>query len=93
VSQSDRPWDEIPALLEMIEEMRSQGNSEEQIAGYLGALDERAFHKANAEMRDAGVPEDVIEGFWREMAEFGDATDDDSIDADDEDHGAAVGGI
>lgn len=93
MSESDRPWDEIPALLDMIEEMRSQGSSEDHIASYLGALDERAFHKANAEMREAGVPEDVLEAFWREMATFGDFTEDDGVDADDEDLGTAVGGI
>ncbi len=75
--------DQSSSLPDTIEALRSQGHTEEYILGQLRAMEERDFYEETAKMREAGVPEDVIESFWASLAStriIMDEEDDDGTD-------------
>lgn len=76
--------EELPALLEMIEQMRADGYGEDEIEFYLKSLDTQAWEKVTEEMRVEGKSEADIYYFWKEVDSFGDTEPEDMIDADDE---------
>lgn len=68
MSDADRPPTEAQPVSDLIEDLRAQGHSDEYILGQLQAMEEREFHEETAKMREAGVPDEVIEAFWASVA-------------------------
>lgn len=88
MSATDRPLTEAQSIAEVIEDLRAQGHSDEHIIGQLQAMEEREFHEETARMKEAGVPDEVIEAFWVYLASNR-MTDDDEVG----DDGASWGEI
>lgn len=74
----ERPWEDLPDLFRMIDEMKADGMSDEDAAAYLKALDNEAFAEEDLAMEMAGVPEDVRRGLWEAFDSFGDYDPDDA---------------
>lgn len=68
MSADDRPQSETQGIADLIGDLRAQGHSDEYIIGQLQAMEEREFHEETARMKEAGVPDEVIEAFWASLA-------------------------